>query len=242
LNICKGNQYKFSTYNIELNISKLKAVLLLKIFKMDEIIKYFPNLSDNQIEQFQKLDFLYHDWNEKINVISRKDIDSLYTKHILHSLAIAKVNKFEPGTYVLDVGTGGGFPGIPLAILFPETRFYLIDVIAKKIKVVKAVAEALELKNVKAEQIRAENVKGDFDFIVSRAVTNMPDFVSWIKTKIKKQNKHELKNGILYLKGGDLTEELKDFPKATEYNISDFFEDEFFETKKVVHLPLKFVV
>ena len=209
---------------------------------MDEILKYFPKLSDNQIEQFQKLDFLYHDWNEKINVISRKDIDSLYTKHILHSLAIAKVNKFEPGTYVLDVGTGGGFPGIPLAILFPETRFYLIDVIAKKIKVVKAVAEALELKNVKAEQIRAENVKGDFDFIVSRAVTNMPDFVSWIKTKIKKQNKHELKNGILYLKGGDLTEELKDFPKATEYNISDFFEDEFFETKKVVHLPLKFVV
>jgi 16S rRNA (guanine527-N7)-methyltransferase len=242
LNICKGNQYKFSTYNIELNISKLKAVLLLKIFKMDEILKYFPNLSDNQIEQFQKLDFLYHDWNEKINVISRKDIDSLYTKHILHSLAIAKVNKFEPGTYVLDVGTGGGFPGIPLAILFPETRFYLIDVIAKKIKVVKAVAEALELKNVKAEQLRAENVKGDFDFIVSRAVTNMPDFVSWVKTKIKKQNKHELKNGILYLKGGDLTEELKDFPKATEYNISDFFEDEFFETKKVVHLPLKFVV
>ena len=209
---------------------------------MDEILKYFPKLSDVQIEQFQKLDFLYHDWNEKINVISRKDIDSLYTKHILHSLAIAKVNKFEPGTYVLDVGTGGGFPGIPLAILFPETRFYLIDVIAKKIKVVKAVAEALELKNVKAEQLRAENVKGDFDFIVSRAVTNMPDFVSWIKTKIKKQNKHELKNGILYLKGGDLTEELKDFPKATEYNIADFFEDEFFETKKVVHLPLKFVV
>ena len=209
---------------------------------MDEILKYFPKLSDIQIEQFQKLDFLYHDWNEKINVISRKDIDSLYTKHILHSLAIAKVNKFEPGTYVLDVGTGGGFPGIPLAILFPETRFYLIDVIAKKIKVVKAVAEALDLKNVKAEQIRAENVKGDFDFIVSRAVTNMPDFVSWIKTKIKKQNKHELKNGILYLKGGDLSEELKDFPKATEYNISDFFEDEFFETKKVVHLPLKFVV
>ncbi|MBW4359668.1 16S rRNA (guanine(527)-N(7))-methyltransferase RsmG [Flavobacterium taihuense] len=209
---------------------------------MDEILKYFPNLSDNQIEQFQKLDFLYHDWNEKINVISRKDIDSLYTKHILHSLAIVKVNKFEPGTYVLDVGTGGGFPGIPLAILFPETRFFLIDIIAKKIKVVQAVAEALELKNVKAEQLRAENVKGDFDFIVSRAVTNMPDFVSWVKTKIKKQNKHQLKNGILYLKGGDLTEELKDFPKATEYNISDFFEDEFFETKKVVHLPLKFVV
>jgi len=209
---------------------------------MDEILKYFPNLTDNQKEQFQKLDFLYHDWNEKINVISRKDIDALYTKHILHSLAIAKIVKFEPGTYVLDVGTGGGFPGIPLAILFPETRFFLIDIIAKKIKVVQAVAEALDLKNVKAEQLRAENVKGDFDFIVSRAVTNMPDFVSWVKTKIKKQNKHELKNGILYLKGGDLTEELKDFPKATEYNIADFFEDEFFETKKVVHLPLKFVV
>ena len=207
---------------------------------MDEILKYFPNLTDVQKEQFAKLDFLYHDWNEKINVISRKDIDALYTKHVLHSLGIAKINKFEPGTYVLDVGTGGGFPGIPLAILFPETRFYLIDVIAKKIKVVKAVAEALELKNVKAEQIRAENVKGDFDFIVSRAVTNMPDFVSWIKDKIKKQNKHELKNGILYLKGGDLTEELKDFPKATEYNISEFFDNEFFETKKVVHLPLKF--
>jgi 16S rRNA (guanine527-N7)-methyltransferase len=207
---------------------------------MDEILKYFPNLTDIQKEQFEKLDFLYHDWNEKINVISRKDIDALYTKHILHSLGIAKIIKFEPGTYVLDVGTGGGFPGIPLAILFPETRFYLIDIIAKKIKVVQAVAEGLELKNVKAEQIRAENVKGDFDFIVSRAVTNMPDFVSWVKTKIKKNNKHELKNGILYLKGGDLTEELKDFPKATEYNLADFFEDEFFETKKVVHLPLKF--
>jgi 16S rRNA (guanine527-N7)-methyltransferase len=154
-------------------------------------------------------------------------------------LAIAKIQPFEPGSYILDVGTGGGFPGIPLAILFPETRFYLIDVILKKINVVKAVAEALALKNVKAEQMRAENVKGDYDFIVSRAVTNMPDFVSWIKYKIKKQNKHQLPNGILYLKGGDLTEELKDFPKATEYNIAEFFKDEFFETKKVVHLPLK---
>jgi 16S rRNA (guanine527-N7)-methyltransferase len=209
---------------------------------MDEILKYFPDLTYIQKEQFVKLDFLYHDWNEKINVISRKDIDALYTKHILHSLGIAKIINFEPGTYVLDVGTGGGFPGIPLAILFPETRFYLIDIIAKKIKVVQAVAEGLDLKNVKAEQMRAENVKGDFDFIVSRAVTNMPDFVSWVKTKIKKNNKHELKNGILYLKGGDLTEELKDFPKATEYNLADFFEDEFFETKKVVHLPLKFTV
>lgn len=209
---------------------------------MEQILNYFPNLTDIQKTQFEKLDFLYHDWNAKINVISRKDIDELYTKHILHSLGIAKIIEFEPGTYVLDVGTGGGFPGIPLAILFPETRFYLIDVIAKKIKVVQAVAEALELKNVKAEQLRAELVKGDYDFIVSRAVTNMPDFVSWVKDKIKKKSKHELKNGILYLKGGDLTEELKDFPKATEYNLSDYFEGEFFETKKVVHLPLKFTV
>ena len=207
---------------------------------MEEILKQFPNLTENQILQFKKLEVLYHDWNAKINVISRKDIDELYTKHVLHSLAIAKIQPFEPGTYILDVGTGGGFPGIPLAILFPETRFYLIDVIAKKIKVVQAVVDALELKNVKAEQMRAENVKGDYDFIVSRAVTNMPDFVSWIKDKIKKQNKHQLPNGILYLKGGDLTEELKDFPRATEYNIADFFKDEFFETKKVVHLPLKY--
>jgi 16S rRNA (guanine527-N7)-methyltransferase len=207
---------------------------------MEFILKYFPELTEVQISQFQQLEALYHDWNSKINVISRKDIDQLYVKHVLHSLAIAKIQKFEPGTYVLDVGTGGGFPGIPLAILFPETRFYLIDVILKKINVVKAVAESLDLKNVKAEQIRAENVKGDFDFIVSRAVTNMPDFVSWIKDKIKKQQKHELKNGILYLKGGDLTEELASFPNATEYSIFDFFDDEFFETKKVVHLPLKY--
>jgi 16S rRNA (guanine527-N7)-methyltransferase len=207
---------------------------------MEFILKYFPELTEVQISQFQQLEALYHDWNSKINVISRKDIDQLYLKHVLHSLAIAKIQKFEPGTYVLDVGTGGGFPGIPLAILFPETRFYLIDVILKKINVVKAVAEALELKNVKAEQMRAENVKGDFDFIVSRAVTNMPDFVSWIKDKVKKQQKHELKNGILYLKGGDLTEELSGFPNATEYTISDFFQGEFFETKKVVHLPLKY--
>ena len=207
---------------------------------MEEILKQFPNLTENQIQQFQKLEALYYDWNAKINVISRKDIDQLYTKHVLHSLAIAKIQPFEAGTYILDVGTGGGFPGIPLAILFPETRFYLIDIILKKINVVKTVAEALDLKNVKAEQMRAENVKGDYDFIVSRAVTNMPDFVSWIKDKIKKQNKHQLPNGILYLKGGDLTEELKDFPKATGYNISEFFKDEFFETKKVVHLPLKF--
>ena len=206
---------------------------------MNEILQYFPDLTEIQIAQFQKLEELYHDWNAKINVISRKDIDELYTKHVLHSLAIAKIQKFEVGTYILDVGTGGGFPGIPLAILFPETRFYLIDIILKKINVVNAVVEGLGL-NVKAEQMRAENIKGDFDFIVSRAVTNMPDFVSWIKDKIKKTNKHDLHNGILYLKGGDLTEELASFQKATQYNIADFFDNEFFETKKVVHLPLKF--
>lgn len=209
---------------------------------MKEILKYFPNLSENQIVQFKKLGELYPEWNAKINVISRKDIDELYVKHVLHSLGIAKVIEFQPKSTVLDVGTGGGFPGIPLAILFPESRFYLIDVIAKKINVVNEVVTALDLKNVKAEQLRAENVKSDFDFIVSRAVTNMPDFVSWIKDKIKKQNNHALKNGILYLKGGDLTEELKDFPKATLYNLSDYFTEEFFETKKVVHLPLKFKI
>lgn len=209
---------------------------------MEVILKYFPDLTEVQTEQFQQLDYLYHEWNEKINVVSRKDIDSLYTKHVLHSLGIAKIQPFTPGSYVLDVGTGGGFPGIPLAILFPTTRFYLIDVIAKKIKVVQAVADALGLKNVKAEQIRAENVKGNFDFVVSRAVTNMPDFVNWVDDKVSKKQNHELANGILYLKGGDLTEELATFPKATQYNLSDFFIEEFFETKKVVHLPLKFTI
>ncbi|RZJ67232.1 MAG: 16S rRNA (guanine(527)-N(7))-methyltransferase RsmG [Flavobacterium sp.] len=206
---------------------------------MEEILRYFPQLTENQTEQFAKLQELYTDWNAKINVISRKDIDELYTRHVLHSLAIAKVQPFEPGSKILDVGTGGGFPGIPLAILHPESDFYLIDVIGKKIKVVQAVAEALGLKNVKAEQIRAENVKGNFDFIVSRAVTNMPDFVSWVKNKIAKTQKHELANGILYLKGGDLSEELKDYQKITLFEIPDFFDNEFFKTKKVVHLPVK---
>ena len=207
---------------------------------MKEILKQFPDLTDNQILQFQKLQSLYEDWNAKINVISRKDIDELYTRHVLHSLGIAKIIEFRPGSRIMDVGTGGGFPGIPLAILFPEVDFYLIDVIAKKIKVVNEVAAGLGLKNVKAEQKRAELVKQEFDFIVSRAVTNMPDFVSWVDDKVSKKQNHELANGILYLKGGDLTEELKAFPKATEYNLSDFFTDEFFETKKVVHLPLKY--
>lgn len=207
---------------------------------MEAILKQFPDLSDNQILQFQKLQGLYEDWNAKINVISRKDIDELYTRHVLHSLGIAKIIEFRPGSKIMDVGTGGGFPGIPLAILFPEVDFYLIDVIAKKIKVVNEVAAGLGLKNVKAEQKRAELVKQEFDFIVSRAVTNMPDFVNWVDDKVSKKQNHELANGILYLKGGDLTEELKAFPKATEYNLSDFFTDEFFETKKVVHLPLKY--
>lgn len=207
---------------------------------MEAILKQFPDLSENQILQFQKLQGLYEDWNAKINVISRKDIDELYTRHVLHSLGIAKIIEFRPGSKIMDVGTGGGFPGIPLAILFPEVDFYLIDVIAKKIKVVNEVAASLGLKNVKAEQKRAELVKHEFDFIVSRAVTNMPDFVKWVDDKVSKKQNHELANGILYLKGGDLTEELKDFPKATQYNLSDFFSDEFFETKKVVHLPLKY--
>lgn len=215
-------------------------VTFAKNYEMEEILRYFPQLSENQREQFAKLQELYADWNAKINVISRKDIDELYVRHVLHSLAIAKVQSFLPGSKILDVGTGGGFPGIPLAILHPETDFYLIDVIGKKIKVVQAVADALRLKNVRAEQIRAENVKGNYDFIVSRAVTNMPDFVSWVKTKIAKTQNHELANGILYLKGGDLSEELKDYQKITLYDIPEFFDNEFFETKKVVHLPVKF--
>jgi len=205
---------------------------------MKDILKYFPNLTKIQIEHFSKLEELYRDWNSKINVISRKDIDYLYIRHILHSLSIAKIQPFKAKTSILDVGTGGGFPGIPLAILFPETSFYLTDIIAKKIKVVQQIAQTIELKNVKAEQKRAEQVTEKFDFVVSRAVTNMPDFVKWVNKKTKKEQKHVLKNGIFYLKGGDLSEELKTFPKAIEYNISDFFENDFFQTKKVVYLPL----
>ncbi|WP_322549735.1 16S rRNA (guanine(527)-N(7))-methyltransferase RsmG [Flavobacterium psychraquaticum] len=207
---------------------------------MEEILRQFPNLTENQRIQFEMLQALYEDWNSKINVISRKDIDELYTRHVLHSLGMAKIIEFRPGSKIMDVGTGGGFPGIPLAILFPEVDFYLIDVIAKKIKVVNEVATALGLKNVKAEQKRAELVKQEFDFIVSRAVTNMTDFVSWVDGAVSKKQNHEIGNGILYLKGGDLTEELKDFPNATEYNLADFFKEEFFETKKIVHLPLKY--
>lgn len=207
---------------------------------MDLIQKYFPELSDVQKQQFEALQGLYEDWNSKINVISRKDIHSLFLKHVLHSLAIAKVVKFKPNTQILDVGTGGGFPGIPLAILFPQAKFHLVDSIQKKINVVSAVAQTLKLKNVTATHQRAEAVEGRFDFVVSRAVTTMPSFVKWIKNKIKKEQNHSLSNGILYLKGGDLSDELASFAKVTIYDIDVFFEEDFFQTKKVVHLPLKF--
>ena len=207
---------------------------------MNTIKKYFPELTQQQISQFERLEALYKEWNAQINVVSRKDIDELYLRHVLHSLAIAKVQPLLDGASILDIGTGGGFPGIPLAILFPNTNFHLVDSIGKKIKVVNEVASALELQNVKADHLRAEKVKGQFDFIVSRAVTNMSDFMKWTKGKIKKKSMHELANGILYLKGGDLTEELKNFPKATLYDLPNYFEEDFFETKKVVHLPVKY--
>jgi 16S rRNA (guanine527-N7)-methyltransferase len=201
---------------------------------------YFPNLTEKQKLQFSKLQELYTFWNAQINVISRKDIDELYIRHILHSLGIAKIQAFKEGAKILDIGTGGGFPGIPLAILFPDTHFYLVDSIGKKIKVVQEVANAIELKNVKAEHIRAEKIKGEFDFIVSRAVTKMDDFVKWTRNKIAKKSVHEIKNGILYLKGGDLTEELQNFPNAKLFDLTTIFKEEFFETKKVVHIPLKY--
>jgi 16S rRNA (guanine527-N7)-methyltransferase len=206
---------------------------------MELIIKYFPNLSDKQLKKFALLQDLYTDWNLKINVVSRKDIEELYLRHVLHSLGIAKVMEFRPGSYVLDVGTGGGFPGIPLAILFPETQFILVDSIGKKIKVVNEVVEGLGLNNVTAHHMRVEQLEGKFDFIISRAVARMDAFTRWTKGKIKSKSKHTLPNGILYLKGGDLTEELANFPKAKIYNLSDFFTEEFFETKKVVFLPNK---
>lgn len=207
---------------------------------MDLILKYFPHLSDKQQDQFEKLETLYHDWNLKINVVSRKDIDELYLRHVLHSLGIAKIQSFQKGARVLDVGTGGGFPGIPLAILFPDTHFHLVDSIGKKIKVVEEVSQGLGLKNIEITNDRAENITGQYDFIVSRAVAQMETFVRWVKGRIAKKSTHELKNGILYLKGGDLTEELATYPKARVYNLTDYFEEDFFETKSVVHLPLKF--
>ncbi|MDP2188042.1 MAG: 16S rRNA (guanine(527)-N(7))-methyltransferase RsmG [Sphingobacteriaceae bacterium] len=204
---------------------------------MEAIIKYFPELSAEQQQQFAQLETLYTEWNAQINVISRKDMESFYTHHVLHSLAIAKVMGFKAGAKVLDVGTGGGFPGIPLAILFPETQFLLVDSIGKKIKVVQAVAEALGLANVEARHQRAEEVKGKFDFVVSRAVTRMAPFYEWIKDKFGTEQRHSLANGVLYLKGGDLKEELDECGQPyTIHPISAFFEDAFFETKAVVYV------
>jgi 16S rRNA (guanine527-N7)-methyltransferase len=205
----------------------------------DIIFQYFPDLTEKQKGQYRRLFDLYRDWNEKINVVSRKDIDNLYTNHVLHSLGIAKVITFKPGAAVLDVGTGGGFPGIPLAIMFPETNFHLVDSIGKKITVVNAVADALALRNVKGEQIRAEQIKDQYDFIISRAVTRLKEFYGWINKKTNKQSVHSLSNGILYLKGGDLAEELAELKKPYQtFDLSDYFKEEFFETKKVVYVPL----
>lgn len=200
--------------------------------------KYFPKLTAHQCEQFEQLQDLYSFWNNQINVISRQDIENLYEKHVLHSLGIGKVLDFKHGTEILDVGTGGGFPGIPLAILFPECRFHLVDSIGKKIKVVTEVSQALGLKNLTAQHERAENVASDFDFIVSRAVTRLKPFYGWIQQKITRNQFNDLRNGILYLKGGDLEEELQEFGKKYKlYNLSEYFEEEFFETKKVVYVP-----
>ena len=207
---------------------------------MDRIIKYFPELTERQREQFAALLPLYEDWNAKINVISRKDMGNFYEHHVLHSLAIAKVQPFKTMADILDVGTGGGFPGIPLAIMFPHANFYLIDSIGKKIKVVQNVAESLQLKNVRAKQIRAEQVEGDYDFIVSCAVTDLSQFTGWVRGKVSDSHYHRLRNGILYLKGGDLAEELAPFKKKVRtWDISDFYEEEFFQTKKVIYLPCK---
>lgn len=204
---------------------------------MDIVEKYFTGLSESQLEQFQQLEGLYREWNEKINVISRKDIDALNVHHVLHSLAIAKVIFFKAGTKVLDVGTGGGFPGIPLAIMFLEVDFFLVDSIGKKIKVVEGVAGALGLKNVIARQLRVETMKEKFDFIVSRAVTAFPAFVALTRKRIRENSFNDLSNGILYLKGGDFEEEIRDFKdKISVYNIPDFFEEEFFETKKLIYM------
>jgi len=208
---------------------------------LESILKYFPNLSEKQIKQFSELKGLYQHWNEQINVISRKDIDNFYERHVLHSLAIAKVIYFEPETTLLDVGTGGGFPGVPLAILFPECKFHLVDSIGKKIKVVNEISISLGLTNLTSEHRRAEEIKGSFDFVISRAVTRLNRFIPWVNTKFKSKNNNTIRNGILYLKGGDLHEELNEAKlkyKPTLYKIPDFFEGDFFETKQVVYVPI----
>jgi 16S rRNA (guanine527-N7)-methyltransferase len=205
----------------------------------DIIFNYFPHVDERQRKQFEELKSLYSFWNEKINVISRKDIDNLYVNHVLHSLGIAKVMEFRKSADIHDVGTGGGFPGIPLAILFPETHFHLVDSIGKKITVVKNVADALQLKNVSAEQVRAEEINESYDFIVSRAVTRLKEFYGWIHKKAKRTSSHPLQNGILYLKGGELGEELAELRKPyTIFQLTDYFQEAFFETKKVVHVPI----
>lgn len=206
---------------------------------MKIVLKYFPKLNVKHIELFEQLEPLYAEWNAQINVISRKDFSELYERHVLHSLAIAKFIQLKPGTTVLDVGTGGGFPGIPLAIFFPKVQFHLIDSIGKKIKVVNEVANSLGLKNVTAEQIRAGQLKGKYDFVVSRAVTQLPEFVTWVGKNISAKQKNAIPNGILYLKGGELEAEIKPFRKRVfVQDLSEYFDEEFFETKKLVHLPL----
>lgn len=207
------------------------------INELEDVLHYFPLLNKSQIEKFSALKEIYTYWNEQINVISRKDTDNFYERHVLHSLAIAKVVQFKAGTKIMDIGTGGGFPGIPLAILFPECDFLLVDSIGKKIKVVQEVAQKLGLENVRAIHERAENINEKFDFIVSRAVTRMPDFLKWTKNKFLKENKNSLENGILYLKGGDLIEEMETVSKYYKfYELKSFFTEEFFETKKVVYV------
>ncbi len=206
---------------------------------MKQIEHYFPNLTEIQKNQFDQLGNLYAHWNEQINVISRKDTENFYERHVLHSLGIAKVIEFSEGSKILDIGTGGGFPGVPLAILFPDCQFTLVDSIGKKIRVVNEVKNELGLMNVVAIHERAENIVDKFDFIVSRAVTAMPDFIRWTKGKISKNNRNTLKNGILYLKGGDLSEELSTVQQKLKiFNLSEIYSEEFFETKKVVHVSL----
>lgn len=206
---------------------------------MDIILKYFPDLSDKQRDQFLKLDELYHDWNSKINVISRKDIDALYEHHVLHSLAIAKIIKFRPQTRVLDLGTGGGFPGIPLAIMFPKTKFKLIDGTGKKIMVVKEVAKAIGLENCVAEQLRGENETGKYDFVVSRAVMPLPELVNLVKKNVASPQHNSLPNGLLCLKGGNITNEIKPYKKIADItDLGNIFEEEWFKQKFMVYIPL----